>query len=228
MDYSEYRRIARANLADNWTTSVLVTLVAALLGGVVNGANFSFNLNMDAETLLRLPDFLAIFLSLMASIGSIIGIVQFVIGGTVQIGHAQYLLKQYRKEDYGINDLFSQFYRLTQGFLQAFLRGLFVFLWSLLLIVPGIIKSLSYAMTPFIMADHPELTAREAMDQSQILMDGHKADLFVLELTFLGWGLLCALTLGIGFLWLNPYINATYAVFYQTILHQNRLNEASY
>lgn len=224
MSYSEYRKIARDNLAGNWKTSVLVALVAVLLGGGVAASGFS--INIDAEIFPKLPPVLVFILSTWASIAGMLSIVQFVIGGTVELGYTQYLLKQYRKGDFSMGDLFSQFHRFTQGFLQKFLRGLFTFLWALLFVIPGIVKSLSYAMTPFIMADNPELTAQEAINRSKELMDGHKADLFVLGLTFIGWSLLATLTLGIGLLWLNPYINATYAAFYQSILPQNRLEEA--
>ena len=72
-------------------------------------------------------------------------------------------------------------------------------------------------MTPFILEEHPELTASEAIARSKALMDGHKMDLFLLDLTFLGWAILAALTANIGYLFLNPYLNAAYAVFYREI-----------
>ena len=78
-------------------------------------------------------------------------------------------------------------------------------------------------MTPFIMADHPELTASEAIDRSKELMDGHKGDLFVLDLTFIGWDLLAAITLNIGHLVLNPYKNAAHAAFYREIAGYPRI-----
>lgn len=93
----------------------------------------------------------------------------------------------------------------------------FVFLWSLLLLIPGIIKSFSYAMTPYILVEHPEMSANQAIDESRRLMRGHKFDLFWLYLSFIGWGILCILTCGIGFLWLTPYIYASQAAFYQNL-----------
>ena len=119
--------------------------------------------------------------------------------------------------------LFSQFDRFKQGFLQSFLRNLYIVLWSLLFVIPGIVKSFSYAMTPFIMADHPEMTAKEAIAASKEMMDGHKGDLFILGLTFFGWHLLAGLSLGIGYLWLNPYMNAAYAAFYRDLCNQKRI-----
>ena len=81
--------------------------------------------------------------------------------------------------------------------------------------IPGIIKSLGYAMTPFLMAENPYLTASEAIKLSQEKMRGHKGELFWLGLTFIGWSILATLTGGIGYFFLNPYINAAYAAFYR-------------
>lgn len=96
----------------------------------------------------------------------------------------------------------------------AFLRTIFIFLWSLLLFVPGIIKSLSYAMTNYILVDRPELSANEAINLSKDMMYGHRFDLFYLYLSFAGWYILCIFTFGIGTLWLMPYIQTAQASFY--------------
>ena len=97
------------------------------------------------------------------------------------------------------------------------LMGVYVFLWTLLLIVPGVVKALSYAMTPFILNDKPELSANETIELSMEMMEGRKMDLFLLYLGFLGWALLCILTLCIGFLWLEPYVYAATAAFYEDV-----------
>ena len=109
---------------------------------------------------------------------------------------------------------FSNYWHKVWGML---LMTIMVFLWSLLLVIPGIIKWFSYAMTPFILEENPELSASDAIHRSRMMMRGHKWQLFVLELTFLGWALLCVLTLGIGFLWLTPYQYTSYAHFYEDI-----------
>ena len=116
-----------------------------------------------------------------------------------------------------VSDLFSQFDRFGDGFCLSLLRSIFIFLWSLLLVIPGIIASLSYSMAHFIMVENPNMTAREALRASKELMDGYKWDLFCLNLSFIGWILLCILTLGIGYLWLDPYMNAAHAAFYRSI-----------
>ena len=215
MTCSDYRRIARENLAGNWGKSILVTFVAAVFGALLTGVSFSFNI--DAEILAELPATLQRYVALLVSIMSFLGLVQFIVGGTVQLGYTKYLLNQYNKASFDISNLFSEFDRFTQGFLQNFLRGLYVFLWSLLFVIPGIVKSYSYAMTPFIMAENPDMTANEAITASRELMDGHKGELFILDLSFFGWALLNLLTLGLGSLALNPYMNAARAAFYKDI-----------
>ena len=91
-------------------------------------------------------------------------------------------------------------------------------MWSLLLLIPGIIASYSYAMTPYILANHPELTAREAIARSKELMSGNRWRLFCLEFSFIGWALLSSLTMGIGSLFLTPYTQAAKAAFYRDLL----------
>ena len=95
-----------------------------------------------------------------------------------------------------------------------------IFLWALLLFIPGIIKSFAYAVTPYILAENPEMRAIDAIHRSQDMMRGHKFDLFYLVLSFLGWMLLCIPTLGIGLLWLIPYMKTTMAAFYEDVKSQ--------
>lgn len=118
---------------------------------------------------------------------------------------------------------YGAYWRHVWGYL---LKNIFVFLWSLLLVIPGIIKSLSYAMTNYILVDHPEFSAGQAINLSKDMMYGHKFDLFYLYLSFIGWTLLCILTLGIGMLWLYPYIETAQASFYRDVKedYERRMN----
>ena len=95
--------------------------------------------------------------------------------------------------------------------------GVYIFAWTLLLIVPGIIKSFAYALTPFILTDKPELSANEAIELSMKMMDGHKLDLFILYLSFIGWYLLSILSLCIGMLWVMPYQYTAMVAFYEDV-----------
>ena len=101
-----------------------------------------------------------------------------------------------------------------------FLRDLYTGLWTLLFIIPGIIKSYSYCMSFYILADHPEITVREAMNESKRMTQGHKMDLFILQLSFIGWGILATLTFGIGYFWLIPYMQVTMANTYKKLANQ--------
>ena len=99
-------------------------------------------------------------------------------------------------------------------------------MWSLLLIIPGIIARYSYAMTGYILAEHPELTADEAITSSKAMMEGNRFRLFCLELSFIGWGILCAFTFGIGNLWLRPYKQTAIAAFYREISGTERVGDS--
>lgn len=216
MDTKEIRRQARAHLQGNWGLSIGVAVVACLLGGLLTGMSFipeiSYWKQLDFSETWEIREGLRIGFK-----NGIFGLAAFIVGGVLQLGYARFLLRQHDGKPTEFNDLFSQFDRFGTGFAQSFLRSLYTFLWALLLIIPGIIAALSYAMTPFILEEHPELTASEAIRCSKELMRGHKTDLFILELTFIGWSLLCILTLNLGHIVLNPYKNAAYAVFYREI-----------
>lgn len=105
-----------------------------------------------------------------------------------------------------------------KSFLVTFLIELFVLLWALLFIIPGIIMAYAYSMSIYIAHDNPELTAMEAIQKSKEMMRGHKWDLFVLDLSFIGWILLCCFTFGFGFILLQPYIDTAHAEFYRNLI----------
>jgi len=112
-----------------------------------------------------------------------------------------------------------------KSFLVTFLVVLFTMLWSLLFFIPGVIMAYAYSMSVFVANDNPELTAMEAIQKSKELMQGHKWDLFVLDLSFIGWILLCCLTFGLGFVLLQPYIDAAHALFYQELIGEKENNK---
>lgn len=129
----------------------------------------------------------------------------------------------------GENDVLGNTFRIAttkywHKVWSMLLMELFIILWSLLFIIPGIIKAFSYAMTPYIVEENPDLSANEAIDRSRAMMKGHKFDLFWLLLSFIGWGILCLFTFGIGFLWLAPYVNTSLAAFYEDVKADYELN----
>lgn len=233
MSARDLRQKARENLAGNWWLSIGVAAVVYLLGGLLIGSSFipeiTYKVEQDGNTLAdqikSISFYSGSFWNFTFSL-NLLGIAQFILGGVIQLGYTKFLLAQHDHRKMSFNDVFSEFDRFGQGFAQKFLRGLYCFLWGLLFVIPGIVKSYSYAMTPYIMAENPEMTASEAITASRKMMDGHKGELFWLELTFIGWDILANFTLGlnnvsfklaIGHLALNPYKNAARTAFYRNL-----------
>lgn len=137
----------------------------------------------------------------------------------LEFGFMLCFLRLVRGEDSSemVGDQFKVFNRYGRVLGTSLLVFLYTLLWSLLLIVPGIVKSYAYAMTPYVMNDRPELDADECIHESRMMMQGYKWKLFCLDLGFIGWALLCILTMGIGFLWLQPYVEAAHATFYEEL-----------
>ena len=260
MKYAEdFRAIARNALRGKWPTAVLTGFIASLMGACIatagDGGNSNSSSSNRGSTTAIIQDFRAT--EFWENFGTIIMIgiallvvwliVTIVISGAGKLGYATFNLKMVDHKNASLSDLFSQFHRLWDGFCMNFLMGLYTILWSLLFIIPGIIKEFSYAMTPYIMAEHPELTTNEAITRSREIMDGNKWRLFCLGFSFIGWSLLCSLptllALGailgmaysgqslavllwlipasipsfIGYLFLRPYQEAAYAAFYRDV-----------
>lgn len=222
MDERIFRARARAVLQNNWGLSIGAAAVAALLGGLLVGVSFLPDFESEIAQYVGFSPDPESSMRFTVRFGSALGLAALIIGGVIQLGYARFLLSQHDGKPYEFNDLFSQFHRFGAGFAQSFLRSLYITLWTLLFIIPGIVAGYSYAMTPFLMAENPELTASQAISASKEMMNGHKGELFALDLSFFGWLLLCVLTLNIGNLWLNPYRNAAYAAFYRELKAQTQ------
>ena len=137
----------------------------------------------------------------------------------LEFGFMLCFLRLIRGEDSSemVGDQFSVFNKYGRTLGTSLLMTLYILLWCLLFVIPGIIMSYAYAMTPYIMNDRPDLDASDCIHESRVMMKGYKWKLFCLDLSFIGWALLCILTLGIGFLWLQPYIEASHAKFYEEL-----------
>ena len=142
---------------------------------------------------------------------------QFIIGGSLSLGLAIYNLSISRGQDFRFNQIFDGFKNFVNSMVTYLLSLIYIILWTLCFIIPGIIAAFSYSMIFFILADEPELTPSETLKKSKEMMDGYKMDFFLLNLSFIGWAILCIFTLGIGFLWLFPYMQITYAKFYEEV-----------
>lgn len=182
-----FRESAWAQLTGNWKPAVLFTLVYLLIVGAMEGA--------------KALSFLSIF----------------VLGPLSYGYYVSFLNSKRTGEVVRIENLFDGFKDYARVFLTNLLQSIYIVLWTLLLIVPGIIKSISYSQTFFVLKDNPELKNNAAIERSMAMMEGHKMEYFCLILSFIGWLLLGILTLGIGLLWVNPYIATATAHFYEYV-----------
>ena len=147
------------------------------------------------------------------------GLAWLVVFGPLSLGMAGILLKVDRAETINFEEVFAGFNDFGRSLLAGVLTTLYIFLWSLLFLIPGIIAALSYSMTFFIMKENPQMSAEDAITASKNLMMGHKAELFELFISFIGWWILSMLSFGIALIYATPYYYCALTVFYQTLKH---------
>ena len=207
---SEIRQESLALLKGNWGSAVVVALVflllvyacslVATLLGMSTGESVGDSDGVTIQLFSMLASILVVFPLTFSLIKLFLGFVR-------------------GEQKIQVEDIFAGFKKPYYGKSIGvyILVAIFTFLWALLLIVPGIIKSLSYSLAPYILADNPELTANEAINQSMKMMNGHKMQLFLILLGYLGFALLSILALGIPLLWLYPYYQVVLAKFYEEV-----------
>lgn len=202
----DYKNAALAALKGNWAPVIVATIIYFVITIIVTLMSELYDPETSAGAVAGVAILGWLVLSLFASIPLGIG----------YYNSLNLLLVE------GDNQITGNMFKIGYGNLLRnvggmLLVGVFTFLWTLLLIIPGIIKSLAYSMTPFILKDYPELSANQAINLSMKMMEGRKFDLFYLYLSFIGWGILALFTLGIGYLWLMPYMYTSTAAFYQNV-----------
>ncbi|SFU70902.1 Uncharacterized membrane protein [Clostridium sp. DSM 8431] len=147
-------------------------------------------------------------------------IIAFIFVSPISLGFTHLALGMTRGEKVHVKKLFESFNDFERSLLVNLLVAIFTFLWSLLLVVPGIIKGLSYSMSLYILADNPDMTAKEAFEESKTMMEGHKLELFVLILSFILWDILTVVTCGIASIYVAPYKVATFANYYNKLKNE--------
>lgn len=205
----EIRAIARDRLehrlfGDVWVNLVLVVLIGSIIVGIPSSISTSI---ANASVALG------------ASVGLLFSLAAVVLEGVIAYGMARIFLKVARGEKkVDFKEIFCGFKEEpAEVILLGFLRGLFIGLWSLLFIVPGIIKAYSYSMAFYIQQESPDKNWRSCLDRSKELMDGYKGKLFRLDLSFIGWYILGFLCLGFGELWVSVYHEVARAEFYEQL-----------
>ena len=202
----DYKNAALAALKGNWAPVIVATIIYFVITIIVSLMSELYDPETSAAAVAGVAILGWLVLSLFASI-------------PLGVGYYNSLnLLLVEGDNQVTNNMFKIGYgNLLRNVGGMLLVGVFTFLWTLLLIIPGIIKSLAYSMTPFILKDYPELSANQAINLSMKMMEGRKFDLFYLYLSFIGWGILALFTLGIGYLWLMPYMYTSTAAFYQNV-----------
>ena len=186
----ELMKMARESLKDKWGIAIATFLIYALIIGIVE---------LSSETY------------------PFVNLILLLISGPLSLGIAKFTINISRNQEARIEQLFESFSNFKTSTGAYLLTVLFTLLWTLLLIIPGIIAALSYSMTFYIIADDDSIGAMDAIDKSKKMMYGHKWKYFRLLLRIVGLSLLCILTLGIGFLWLLPYAQVSTTKFYEDI-----------
>lgn len=247
---SDFKRTAREALRGNWKVAVLTCFVASLINATTTSANGGISLGgntssdstssdiISSEILVKLVPFLLIIISII----SIYSLSIFIISGVGKLGYAKFNLNLIDQKPASFSDLFSQFNRLGSGICMTLLMGVYTILWTLLFVIPGIVKEYSYAMTPYILLENPEMTANQAITESRYMMKGNKWRLFCLEFSFIGWALLGIAPMAVSsplvyagtvgvivwsliallsilalFLFLRPYQEVARAAFYREV-----------
>ncbi len=233
-DRAQMKLAAKARLqrGGRWL-AVLVALIAAALGGGVSiqTPSLEFNQSFSPSDTQSPPSFgsEALFDNVLPYI--FIGfIVLFIIvsilafayttflGNVVKVGTYGWFMRYAREEEPPVQHVFLGFRIYGKAVVTMLLHDVYVLLWSLLFVIPGIIKGIGYSLTPYILYENPKLSPKEALNLSAKMMNGWKMEAFELHLSFIGWRLLSVLTFGVlDVLYVNPYFETAYAMFYDTV-----------
>lgn len=228
----DYRAMARKSLNGHWPLSILVAFIGMLLGGLSRASFLEFD--TDAGwSLFGIPLaghmgyhsdglFPGVAFGALAGIGvatTLYAILIFIIGGAIELGIRSYFIKLNYDMNPEIGDMFQHLKIFGKALGLRIVMTIFIFLWTLLFIIPGIVAAYRYSMATYIMAENPDIGIMEAINASKEMMKDRKWALFCLDISFIGWIILCGFTFGIGYLFLHPYTESARAHFYLTMKH---------
>lgn len=219
-DRAQIKELAKFQFRQRYGMSVGAAFLFGLLAesvGYYNNSGFRYNIEFE-PWMITLIGILLVFISIMF-------VVYILVGAPLQVGYAHFCRCIYNNWSTSVGDMFKRTFSDYGRHLGGMLwRDLFIWLWSLLFVIPGIVKSYAYFAAPYILAEFPAVRATDAIKISMRMTNGYKGELFVLDLSFIGWHLLSALTLGLlGLLYVNPYYYTSRAGFYEE-LKMNALN----
>ncbi len=201
---ADFRVAARAKMTGKWATLALVTFIVSLILGICT----------SSYTTISSGSFTTVCFTSLGTIAAL------VLEGPFTLSQNKIALNVMRGKDVTIEMTFDGFKNFVNAFLLGLVNSIFIFLWSLLFVIPGIIKELSYSMSFYLLADNPELTQDQAREKSIAMMNGNKWRLFCLRISFIGWYLLCVITCGILLFWVVPYVKCAEAEFYRDLIKE--------
>lgn len=221
---------AKINMKRNYWSCVAVAFIVTVVESIGAAGNAGRSgsqsamagggYDYDGYSVPEMNGSFVAFVSLLAAIAlAMIAVgllLNIFVGNVLRVGANKFFVRN-RTEMVRTGSIFDMFHSGHYGnlVLTMFLMNLYITLWTLLFIIPGIIKSLEYMMVPYILAENPGMNRKEAFAISKRMMDGQKMDAFILELSFIGWYLLACVTCGIlGIFFVNPYVEATMAELY--------------
>ncbi len=216
---------AKSNIKKDFWTVCAACLIASLPALAISGismATSTMNILKTMETMGAFTQANTSFTLNISPISSIASLAVTLISGTLTVGMAVFFLNLANGKEARIENVFSQFkHHWSNTFVMQLIITIKTVLWTMLFIVPGIVANLNYFATPYILAEHPEIKANDAIEMSKRMMYGHKGELFRLGLSFIGWSFLVAFTFGLAALYVIPYIQATMAEFFNEISGNN-------
>ncbi|MBQ4333308.1 MAG: DUF975 family protein [Clostridia bacterium] len=225
-DYALLKEDARAKLQRARWVVVLVAFLTALLSGMPVSLERGDTSNADSLLGGVLSVMPADWTGIVLLGGFLLGLAAIaytiLVGNVIKVGGAGWMLRHHRGEELPLKEMFAPFKQNYKGTMNTmFLKDITVYLWSLLFVIPGIVKSYAYCMVPYLLRDNPHLTPKRALEISNQMTMGHKGDIFMMHLSFIGWMLLGVLTAGIlNVAYVMPYMNLTMAGTYD---HLKRL-----
>jgi len=233
----EIKTSAKNVLRQRYWIPFLVSLIASFLSGDNSGggASFSYSFSTPSSLMNTYQSFtweeFLIFISIFAIVFAVVFIFAFAfimfLGNPVSVGKRRFYMEN-RDRETSVGKLFFAFNKSYMNIVKVmFMKRLFIFLWSLLFIIPGIIKSYEYKMVPYILSENPDMDWRRALELSREMTRNEKFEIFVLDLSFLGWILLGLLACCIGAIFVQPYIDATDAELYQKMREKAFTNSLS-
>lgn len=212
---AEIKLRAKDSLRGHWPMAIGAMVIMGILAGIIGSIGGGF----EAADIAKGDDTGAVLWNVLLQIVAVCAT------APLSLGIISFFIKISRNQFVELAEIFSKFKTIWLKSIGLSLWiTLKVLLWSLLLLIPGIIASLAYSMAYYIMAEDDQVGINQAVEISKAMMQGYKMQLFVLQLSFIGWAILCAIPCGLGYLWLMPYMQTTYANFYNKVSANYRTN----